>query len=120
MEPQEYLGAKNTGIALVEGGGELRKEIQPAFSQVKLKAIAAEGVNPQDHLNPNLEMREVHDASGKGLEGTATNDNTVQRHERYLKCGSTNANNPSRSGLLEVQLMHEVWINRALRGSSVR
>ncbi len=62
----------------------LRKEVQSACSQVKLEAIAAKGINPQDQLNADLEMRKVYDSCGKGLQGTATDHNTVQCHERHL------------------------------------
>ena len=65
-------------------------------------------------------MGKVYDPCCEGLQGTATDDNAVQRHKWNLKrCGSQ-ANNLPRASGHEPELSDEAWINQALRGTRVR
>jgi hypothetical protein len=59
-------------------------------------------------------MGKVDDPCHEGLQGTATDDNAVQRHKRDFKRGSAQTNNLSRASCHKPELRDKAWINQAL------
>jgi hypothetical protein len=76
-----------------------------------LEAIAAEGVDAQNKLNTNTEVREVHDPCLTGVQKTATDRYPVKRHQSDLDRRCPYANNPTGAFCLKAELSYQARID---------
>ena len=79
------------------------QEIQSAFSQIEVEAIATKGIDAEDNLDTDAEIGKVHDSRSERAQGTSTDCCVIKGNEANLNGRRGNADNPIAPLLLETQ-----------------